>query len=248
VAFAASLIAFFRFDSAGILLAYLCALCTTALWRNHRQGRDARYAEVLPILERSLNSLELATEEAVFAGNHRAANQPLLRSLDQLGEAFTLVSGTACRACIAETYTETDGPGPATEFLVRTLWRSNAEIAQSRGEPQRVAENTDFSDSMTTGNPFFSNDLVAMYWKREYENSRWSKDAVLSGDVDYRSAIVLPITVKPTTAHDPPARVIAFLCIDAKKAGVFSRRRDVALAAVYARAAYPLLRTLLDSK
>lgn len=114
------------------------------------------------------------------------------------------------------------------------------------GEPHPINKNTDFISTMETRQPFFCNDLPALYWKREYENSNWAQDRVRRGDIDYVAAMVLPVVVRPIKKGDPPARAIAFLCIDSQKKNSFSKRHDVALAASYARAVYPLLRFLLS--
>jgi hypothetical protein len=235
-----------RWDATALLLIYVCGLSASLLWRYVRQERWARYAEVQSVLERVYKHVDDSTDYLLFADNLAASTQSLKASLDEMANAFTLVTGAPCRVCIVETYLDSGPSGSGTlDWYARVLWRSHVDRAEP-GDPHLVSKNTDFLATMSTALPYFSNDLIRAYWDRHYDNSKWTESAVRSGDVEYFSAIVLPVTIEAHELTQAP-RVIGFVCVDSRRRRAFEKYADVAMGACYAHAVYPVMRKMLDA-
>lgn len=250
------LFAEWQWDTTAIPVAYLCALSLFLLVRYVRQERWARYAEGVRVMDRALRRLKELTDRRLF-GN--AAQEDTLsnlqESLSAFAEAFTLVTGTDCRATIKEVYSESVlVPGSAIQTFDRELWvatvaRSDIDASRrvSQESPDRVTENTDFAHVVSNLKPYFSGNLPKAWLAREYDNSHWSEDLRKSRDFPYRSTIVWPIEVdRPSTARsstddDGDDPVIAILCIDSRKRHAFRASADVQFGSLFAHALYPVL-------
>lgn len=250
-------------DASAIPAVYLCVLSAALIYRYVRQERSARYAEAIEVMARAVERVKEVTEHRLFGTMTREdALDRLQESLALFAEAFTLVTGVACRAAIKEVYFDealaVTGPSGTLDFRselwVATLARSDrSEARQIRHErPERVEENSDFKQVIATGEPFFAADLPRLWSARQYENSRWTPELEQSRAFPYRSAIVWAVEVdRPTTARpliesgetgDDEDPVIAVLCVDSKRTNAFRRAEDVALGSLYAHALYPVLR------
>lgn len=248
----------FEWDAQVIPLAYLCLLSTALLVRYVRQERWARYAEGSQVMEEAMRELKVATDRLLYANEKTDREKFLILLQDSLGNfarAFSLVTGTACRASIKEFYTDevlTPGPRRGTEpeakevLLVATMLRHTAKESQSVADEEAdlLDDNSDFVEILTTYRPFHSNDLGKLFLNGKYRNSHWSEDLRSTKRFPYRSTIVWPVEVEPPVgeAVEAPDRVVAFLCVDSQKTRAFEHRTDIAFGGVFAHALYPALR------
>ena len=177
-------------------------------------------------------------------------------ALSAFAEAYTLVTGSNCRASLKELYLVTDtqaarqAGGQSEEVqvaLVATLSRSNLDEAKTAREepPEPLVGNSDFEEAYAAATAFFSNDLPRAWKAGNYRNSHWKSDLRTSRNFPYRSSIVWPIEVDPGFANrHSEDRVIAFLAVDSKRTNAFRRTADVAFGGAFAHALYPALRSL----
>lgn len=247
----------FKWNSSAIPLTYLCGLSFFLLVRYMRQERWARYSEGQLIMERAQRRLKEATDRLLYGeGGNALFFQNLQDSVTAFSEAYTLVTGTRCRASLKEVYAESVIPAPMKRgevadpvdvLLAATILRGDPDATPpiSQEAAVLVSENSDFQDVFERAIPFFSNDLPKMWAEGKYRNSHWSDDLRSSKRFPYRSSIVWPIEVAPAPGVQPAQtkeRVIAFLCVDSERRGAFIQRADVAFGSVYAHALYPGLR------
>jgi len=245
-----------NFKASAIPLAYVCALSLYLLVRYVRQERWARYAEGVQPMERAARRLAETIDRTVFESEGRQVYlDGLQSSLSAFAEAFTLVTGSDCRASIKELYTEDvmiqgrSGRG-STEvergLFVATVVRSDRDTTRRVGEagPDLVADNSDFQQILSTNRPFFGRNLPQQWKDRKYRNSHWTEERIALEGFPYASAIVWPVQVDPPigSSRDEEDRVIAFLCVDSRRRSAFSRNADTNFGAVYAHALYPALR------
>lgn len=249
-----SLAALLTWQVTAIPIVYLCLLSLFLLIRYMRQERWARYSESAGILQQSYRLLQ----EAVECSIHGSENPDLFiermkSSLDYFAQSFTLITGSPCRACIAEVNVDTDihsnrrsPPDPSDIFVVNIILRSG-ERQWTPENPQPVAKNTDFLHILQTGQPFFNNDLPMSFRKMDYQNSKWDRNLLKSHNYPYRSTIVWPISqsATPLAAPSELQPPLAFLCVDTKRVHAFRHVSDVPLGWCYAHAVYAVLRYLL---
>lgn len=253
-----------RWNATAIPLLYLCGLSLFLILRYLRHERWARYAEGVQVLNRALRRLKETTDRSLFGSS--AAEDTLMHlqeSLSAFAEAFTLVTGSNCRATIKEVYWEdvpVGKPGATTfeigrELFVATLARSDIDASRKVSEesPDRVTENSDFEEVVSSLQPFHNGDLPKAWLSRKYRNSHWRDKLRESRKFPYKSAIVWPVDVdRPTTTRasseqdggDDP--VIALLCVDSDRRHAFRPRADVQFGGLYAHGLYPVLQYIRD--
>jgi hypothetical protein len=256
-----ALLAEFRWDASAILLSYLCGLSLYLMLRYVRQERWARYAEGVRVMDRAMGRVKEVTDRRLFGSlAQEDAISALQESVESFAEAFTLVTGTNCRASIKEVFWEETAatkPGRGTLEMAKELWVATlvrSDIDESRRvseeEPDRVSENSDFNFVVTSVKPFYGSDLPKAWDAGKYQNSHWDDELRQSRDFKYRSAIVWPIGVdrptdprrrKDSENRDGDDPVIALLCIDSKRAHAFRPTTDIQFGSLYAHAVYPVL-------
>lgn len=250
----------FAWDSTAIPLAYLCALSLYLLVRYVRQERQARYAEAVQVMERAHRRLKEASDLFLYCGGDKyALFDGIQSSLSAFAEAFTLVTGSNCRASLKEVFAEEVLPPsgrrgalaePKLEVMVATIVRSNRDesLKVSEESADLLRGNTDFEEVFRSSKPFHHGDLPAQWRKRRYKNSHWLEDMQ---DFPYVSTIVWPVEADPPMGNqETPEQesVIAFLCVDTRRRHAFIPRADVAFGGAFAHALYPALRlALVDS-
>lgn len=257
----AAVVAQIGWDSQAIPLLYICGLSLFLLLRYVRQERWSRYAEGVQVMDRAHRRLKEATDTALFGDSGESARvlvlERLQQSLSAFAEAFTLVTGTNCRASIKEVYVE-ELPKAVSrsaiiefekELFVATIVRSDADAsAQVTGEsPDRVSENTDFARVLSSIKPYHEGDLPREWLSRRYENSHWGDELRQSKEFLYRSTIVWPVeNHRPRTSREGDTEgeepVIAVLCVDSRKRHAFRPRADLQFGSLYAHALYTVLR------
>jgi len=249
-----SVAAVFAWDLTIVPLLYVCLVSAFLLVRYVRHERWGRYAEGVQVMERAYRRLTEATDALASAASPDpgAFLVTLQGSLSAFAEAFTLVTGSNCRATLKELYSgevhSLAKPGSASEasksLCAATVLRSEVDSGPAVYDeaPVLVEENSDFLEAVETGKPFFSNDLEAAWLRGEYRNSHWTDDMRTTRAFPYRSAIVWPVRVDPrSNPRATPEKAIAFLCVDTQRRGAFVRLADVAFGGAYAHALYPAL-------
>lgn len=253
-----TLLAILKWDYTWILAGYLCGMSLFLLVRYVRQERWSRYAEANVVMERGLRRLKEVSDRAMFReSSDDEFIDGLGNVLSALAEAFTLVTGTNCRATLKEVYYEAVISGRGSEQIQETnelvaasMARSdpdrNRTVRQEKGD--RVTDNSDFDSVIASSTPFFNNDLPGLWMAGEYRNSHWDDSLRTSREFPYRSAIVWPIEAdRPGAGPSEDAdatrdRVIGLLCIDSKRSGAFRKATDIPMGALFAHALYPVLR------
>lgn len=251
------------FGAAWIAVLYTCVLSGYLMLRYVRQERWARYAEANVLMERALRKLKETSDRRIFReGSDDEFTDGLQQALAELARAYSVVTGSNCRATLKEVYHESlmtqrgaTGSVELTKELMAATWaRSEPELSRTaRSEaPDKVTENSDFNFVVTNLRPFCENDLPASWKAGDYRNSHWTDEMRTSRKFPYRSAIVWPIEAdrpgdrsKEATRDDADGArdpVIAVLCVDSKRTGAFRRAVDVPMGALFAHALYPLLR------
>jgi hypothetical protein len=155
--------------------------------------------------------------------------------MDELSEAFSILTGSACRCCVKvlEPLTGRDGE----QLEVRTLCRNTKYVGEDKKHP--VAFNTDFKDLYQNRNKqwFFGNNLPEMARNQDYRNTTDNWKA------RYRSCLTWPIRRPELPAGGDSAQpdFLGFLCVDSRRTKPFSEGYDYPLGATVAHALYPLL-------
>lgn len=244
-------------NAPGIILAsYLVLVATYLLWRYLRQERWARYAEGIAVMDRALRRLKETTDRRIYLDSTEADfYQGLQEALAAFAEAFTLVTGTNCRATLKEVFQEEVASTRArqetvtiTQDLMVATW-ARSDIDEHRREEnahERVDANSDFYSAFTNVAPWFGDNLPRRWAKKEYENSHWTESLRKSRKFPYRSAIVWPVEAyRPEGRGDDAAQslpVIGLLCVDSKSPVAFRERADVPFGSQFAHSLYPVLR------
>lgn len=246
--------AIFAWDLSAIPLIYVCTISAFLLVRYVRHERWARYAEGVQVMERAFRRLTEASDD-LFNGSKDSTVFfiTLQGSLSAFAEAYTLVTGSNCRATIKELFSgewlpPPDKRGgevePRDALLAGTVLRSEVDSGPAVATETAVFvdENSDFAEVFQSGEAFFSNDLAGLWRSGKYRNSHWHEDLKTTGNFPYRSAIVWPVRVDPRlTRREAPEKAVAFLCLDTKLPRAFVQGADVAFGAAYAHALYPAL-------
>lgn len=238
-----------------IVAIYICALVTALivllLRQERRYLREARYAPALLTMRRAYSELATASWTLYHDDNSQEAFRLRIReSLRWLAEAYTLVTGSQCRACIKLISVNDSTDGNKHDVVVSTFCRDNESGEPPRHVPDRIGENTDFRQIFTENAAyFFSNDLIAQL-KKGYKNSHWHEDDIAKGNLAYQATIVWPIerTVTAGTTQPAERQVLGFLCVDTKQTGAFQQTYDDALGASFAQALYLVIHKLREQE
>lgn len=226
-----------------VLAVYVCILATVLLIlllrQENRYIREARYAAATLPMWKAFSEVANASWMLFHGeGSQDAFRLRLRESLRRFAEAFTVVTGTQCRACIKLIHVPEDHASPHS-YVVSTLCRHEEEAEPPRHRPDQIGDNTDFMQIFTENKPtFFSNNLIAQL-KQGYRNSHWREEDVQNDRFDYVATIVWPIERGSTSSDQPSEReIVGFLCVDTLKAGAFVKTYDEALGASFARALF----------
>jgi hypothetical protein len=231
---------------ATILAIYVCVLSSVLIVlfirQENRYLREMRYAGALLPMRKAFGEVANASWNLFHDDPSQDAFRLRLgESLRRFAEAFTLITGSQCRACI-KLIQAPENPANGHDMLVSTLCRDHEGSDPPRHAPDRIADNTDFKQIFTEDMAcFFCNDLPAKL-SQGYKNSHWDEHAIEIGKFDYRATIVWPIERGTRTGtHDVPREIIGFLCIDTLKTNSFHPTYDEALGAAFAQALYLVL-------
>ena len=224
---------------------YLFVLATLFVWREVVFSRKARFAESTKNIHACVHSIRDA-HKSIDKKDKEQALANLTKSLDALSVAFSIITGTHCRACIkiivvkrSNHSGENDNVVVSTETLVRNSSSYSNKNQSAKSSP--ISDNTDFNVIFTDDEKYYlCNDLTK---ELGYINSNWPnhpdkrRDFINKRTYDYASTLVLPIRSGGMEGE----KDIGFLCIDSLTRNIFERRYDVDHAAIVADTLYYLL-------
>jgi len=214
--------------------AYIFILAFLLVLREYTYSRKARYAESIKLIHQVSHKLRDGYD---MLENHesQSCSDALRDALSSFSTAFSIITGTSCRASIKTIAKNND------IFYAQDMCNSNNGFEGS-GRKHPISENTDFKKLFNHSyNYFFSNNLKT---ESPYENSNWPdvdskrKSFLKDKRNDYNATIVWPIRGK-TTEEKP--KILGFLCIDSQSKGAFNRRYDIDFGAVVADTLYSFL-------
>lgn len=222
--------------------AYIFFLAVFLTWREIVFSRKARYAEATRNIHACIHSIRDAYA-SVDSKDEDKTIDSIGKTLRSLSEAFSLITGAHCRACIKTIVAKTSHNNK-TEFFTETLARSNNSHINRNEEPAAISENTDFDILFTTDERYYlCNDLTK---EPLYRNSNWPKintersEFIRKREYKYITTVVWPIRSEPTGDNKIP-QIIGFLCIDSRTRNIFDSRYDIDQGAIVADALYYLL-------
>lgn len=221
---------------------YILVLAILLAAREYSYSRKARYAEAMRALHRCSHEIRDANW-GIEENNHELCMLSVKSALNSLATAFSIITGTSCRACIKIIYH--DSTKTPVEFYTSTFCR-NQKVASSANKDSAapIEENTDFTILYRQSdgeNYFISNDLTK---RKSYHNSNWPSrhddraKFIKERKYQYISTAVWPIRARE---GDNNPEVIGFLCVDSLARGVFRRRYDIDTGAIIADMLYYML-------
>ncbi len=222
-----------------IFALYIIILGGLLSWREFAYSRKARYAEAMASMHQAVHSLRDASE-SIEQGNKDSARKEICQTLSDVQQAFSLISGVSCRACIKTLAYDTGENKASTDTFLRA---KGTTVKAGKDDEARIDKNTDFKMLFEYKMPvYFSNNLGK---ENPYLNSNWPDDNdernsfLKLRKYDYISTIVWPIRAKE---HDEHPEIIGFLCVDSRTRGAFSRRYDIDTGAIIADTLYQILK------
>ncbi|MDR0867626.1 MAG: hypothetical protein LBP75_04005 [Planctomycetota bacterium] len=151
-------------------------------------------------------------------------------SLKSIAAAFTIISGSSCRACIKQV---TNIDEEKKILFSRTFCR-NEDVGEEK-PPALINDDTDFRSLVECNDKvYFSNDLSIDVKDKGYRSSSLPREqkellAYFENSPRYIATVVLPIVL---IKHHEPPKWLGFLCIDSKDKNVFDKNVDVDFGAV----------------
>lgn len=226
----------------GVVFAvYIYSLAVALVLREIHFSRKSRYAEAIENLHACSHKLRDAAD-AIKSNNDELAFESIKESLIPFASAFSLITGTHCRACIKSIVREDKEYGSNPDISTETFCRSETSSADMPKNKALIQSNSDFIDLFSyKKTSHFSNDLSK---DNPYLNSNWPTDSeerkkfIKHKQYPYISTIVWPI--RSRTGEGNPL-VIAFLCVDSKITNIFDRRYDIEMGAIIADTLYTIL-------
>lgn len=229
------------------LLLYFVVLLLFLGYFVHSYARKARYAEAMRCVHDAVHELRNTTAYLKqcklkdLSYEYAAFTKHLQGTLDAMSTAFTLVTGTKCRAAVKIMGGQND-----QGLHVKTLCRdSNSEKHckckdDIEGQEHLISQNTDYNMIMHNGRNYFLHNSL-----NDDPNYLNSSKQHYKGKLPYAASIVLPIRlvklVSEGTIKKPRQKVIGFLAIDSSSRKTFTEKYDVQMGATIADAMYPVL-------
>ena len=224
-------------------------------FREYVLSRKARFAEAAAPISECYTHLKIATE-AIEQSNQDLAYTHIEGCLKSFANAFSMITGVHCRACIKSVdvneaiLSEADKSAGQFDhaYVTKTFCRGSSLGADIDDVRVPISHNSDFEilTKERTRRYWLSNDI-----SRElgYSNSSlrhltdttsW-KQYFKTKQCKYISTIIWPISVITPTKRKEPDDFVGFLCIDSKTRGVFNTNFDVELGFGLAEVLFPVL-------
>ncbi|MFO0794136.1 MAG: hypothetical protein U0586_08720 [Candidatus Brocadiaceae bacterium] len=255
-----------------LILILLFALLGLLATQEYRYSRKAKYAEALffihSIVHRlrdnfhTLNKISNSSEDAESILKRKVFEEAE-KVITSFANAFNLITGTRCRACIklinnaepSKKYSELSKEEKERVLYVETWVRDiDTKLLETKEEPMHwLCGNTDFSELFSAKNPtinnsFFENNLPK---RRNYLNTSFELYTEPNGrwKLPYKSTIVWPIRKITSDQYDreegqftEKQDILGYLCIDSKARKIFNKSYDVNFGAIVADSIFIFLR------
>lgn len=223
--------------------------------QEYRFSRKARYAEALNQIHLIYSICSLRSATKALVGDFQ-------NICDHLAQAYGLITGTRCSACLKILNQKMDESQVAEPRpFVTTLCRDANSIPSRQFSDDEIThwldENTDFEMIFRNlgkpmGRAFLSNNLCR---RAGYRNTSFTLYGGEPGyltipyldllvrystwPLPYKSTIVSPILAPGSEGSKP--HLLGSLCVDSRSRGVFRERYDIEMMCSIAGALYPLL-------
>lgn len=205
--------------------------------------RKARYADAAELWHKAFHKLRDASWSVSEEHDNNVVLDKLIESVSFFKEAFMIITGKPCRACIKELfYSEPLNDLRENDNYDESMYVLTWVRCEGRGDRKKalISENTDFKSLWRNEKLkyYHSNNLLK---EINYSNSNWPDDKEIKpGDVDYRSTIVWPIR-KKLQDDDKHQDLRGYLCIDSHATNIFNIKWDFELGAAYADSLYSFM-------
>lgn len=250
---------------AGELSLFSLFLMGYVIYQEYRFSRKARYAEATYSIHSCVHFLRDYQFDLERLREPVECKRALSKVVTALANAFSLVTGTHCRACIKtleirdisqEQFKKMTDPQERFKHLYVTTFCRDEVTTTKRADnltdnyAHHVVGNTDFRDLYLNAEKriFFCNDLQAC--GGTYQNSSTQALSAAGQKLPYRSTIVWPIR-KLAYAQDKgeidKQDIIGFLCVDSARRKVFRNDYDLEMGAIVADTLFVFLKTYHSS-
>jgi hypothetical protein len=240
------------------LSVFSISLFSFVIIQEFRYSRKARYSEAMYSVHSCIHFLRDFHCDFNSICKEIDCKHALSQVITSFANAFSLVTGTHCRACIKtieirnktqEQFQSINDPKERVKYLyVTTFCRDSASALGKSADDEYthpINGNTDFLELYLDVNKrmFISNDLNS---EKGYQNSSLQANK----ELPYRSTIVWPIR-KLVYKQDIEMKkgifnqeqdIIGYLCIDSASRNVFLKRYDFEMGAIVADALFIFLK------
>lgn len=241
------------------LAVFFALILAFLVWQEYRYSRKARYAEATYSIH---NCVHLLRDYFYDIENMNAEDckYSLSKVTTSLANAFSLVTGTHCRACIEtlqiKNYLKDDfhkltDPKERIKYLYADTFCRDTITSTSKSEEaidsclHPITGNTDFRELYLNANMrcyYCGNTLTA--------DPPYQSTAIQAGGhLPYKSIIVWPIRRMIYTQDKPCDNIlnkrqdiIGYLCIDSARQNVFRKDYDIEMGAIVADALFIFLK------
>ncbi len=233
-----------------------------------RWSQKSRYAEATKSLHLCIHIIRdifFYLEDETIPDDDRCKDISL--SLWALAKTFSLLKGVHCRACIKIIECVENGlhgnlsDEEKLNMLYVTTFRRDLNTERTQeyrlegdSKENTLAGNTDFRKL------FLREDNSERFWihndiwkdKKTYQNTRLAKLNDIK-DLGYRSALVVPIRKTTQTKYSEQQYshkqdILGFVCIDSMTRGIFNKRYDPEVVALFADALFVLMKLWYKKK
>lgn len=227
------------------------------IFQEYRFSRKARYAEATYSIHSCVHFLRDLHFDLESIQKKVDCKRALSRVITSFANAFSLITGTRCRACIKTLeirnispenfYKISDKKEQVNYLFIDTFCRDTVTVSNNGDEYiHPVISNTDFLELyLDIDKRFFFCNNIDVY-KGAYQNSSAQSGKKLS----YRSTIVWPIRrlvygqdCGEKAILNQEQDIIGFLCIDSGSRNVFRNNYDIEFGAIVADSLFVFLKS-----
>ncbi|MCE9629081.1 MAG: hypothetical protein K8Q91_03750 [Candidatus Vogelbacteria bacterium] len=225
------------------------------VYQQFRYSRKARYVESLQMLTAAFLDAQDASPEAM------ANSEPITSITNLIAEAFTVLTGTQCAACVK--FVQPTAESSDLEFvtLCRSTHSKDRDAAHGRvrhslqknsallwifehvGQPEMEV----FFEDDLPGRPHYENTSFEVYGKPKEDRPMFLNPLRrrMTWRLPYQSVILSPIVPRLSGEKE---KIVGFLAVDSRSRKAFYRRYDIQLVRSLAAALHPLVYEWLSKK
>jgi hypothetical protein len=242
-----------------VLAGFFVLILGFVIWQEYRYSRKSRYAEATYSIHNCVHLLR-DYYSLIDTMQEEDCKYCLTKVITSLANAFSLVTGTHCRACIEtlqiKNYSKEDfykltDPRERVKYLYADTFCRDSITSTSNSEEEidsnihPVNNNTDFREL------YVNADMRFFYCKNTLKsNPPYQSTAIVTdGKLPYKSILVWPIR-KMVSSQDKPCvdmlnkkqDIIGYLCVDSARRDVFNEGYDVEMGAIIADSMFTFLK------